>query len=112
MELVDLKIVCQFLSGHITSGKLQDSITGGGKLNSEQIKSLESLKNNISDKVHKADMSDSMKLLSDFSRYRQNLKYFRFAHRAFNRFVLLTDEDEKSFRNRQIRFTCCPQVLR
>ena len=94
MELVDLKIVCQFLSGHITSGKLQDSITGGGKLNSEQIKSLESLKNNISDKVHKADMSDSMKLLSDFSRYRQNLKYFRFAHRAFNRFVLLTDEDE------------------
>lgn len=94
MELVDLKIVCQFLSGHITSGKLQDSITGGGKLNSEQIKSLESLKNNISDKVHKADMSDSMKLLSDFSRYRQNLKYFRFAHRAFNRLVLLTDEDE------------------
>ena len=94
MELVDLKIVCQFLSDHITSGKLQDSITGGGKLNSEQIKSLESLKNNISDKVHKADMSDSMKLLSDFSRYRQNLKYFRFTHRAFNRFVLLTDEDE------------------
>jgi hypothetical protein len=39
-------------------------------------------------------MSDSMRLLCDISLYRQNLKYFRFSHRAFNRFTLLTDKDE------------------
>jgi len=35
MELVDLKIICQFLCGHITSDKLQSSISGGVKLNNE-----------------------------------------------------------------------------
>ncbi len=96
MEHVDLKTVCQFLSGNITAAKLQDSISGGSKLSAEQMKSLESLKSKLKDQVSKADSSDSLKLLSDISRYRQSLKYYRFAHRAFNRLSLLTaDEDLK-----------------
>lgn len=94
MELVDLKTVCQFLSGNITTSKLQDSISGGNKLSPEQIKSLESLKAQLKDQVSKADAVDSQKLLTDISRYRQNLKLFRFAHRAFNRLTLLTSEED------------------
>ena len=94
MELVDLKIVCQFLSGYINATKLQDSISGGKKLNSEQLKSLESLKHKIDEQISKADLVDSLKLLADFSRFRLHLKYYRFAHRAFNRLSLLTAEDE------------------
>lgn len=94
MEHVDLKTVCQFLSGNITTNKLQDSISGGNKLSSEQVKSLESLKAKLKDQVSKADAADSLKLLSDISRYRQALKYFRFAHRAFNRLALLSSEQD------------------
>lgn len=96
MEHVDLKTVCQFLSGSITTSKLQDSISGGNKLSSEQVKSLESLRSKLKEEVAKTDGADSLKLLTDISRYRQGLKYFRFAHRAFNRLALLTsDEDMK-----------------
>ena len=94
MEHIDLKTVCQFLSGNITTAKLQDSISGGNKLSPEQIKSLESLKAQLKDQVSKADAADSLKLLSDISRYRQSLKLFRFAHRAFNRLTLLTSEED------------------
>ncbi|MDA1369222.1 MAG: hypothetical protein O2971_00465 [Proteobacteria bacterium] len=94
LEHVDLKIVCQFLCGNITAAKLQDSISGGQHLNNEQIKSLESLKLKIKEQTSKADAVDSLKLLLDFSRFRQQLKYYRFAHRVFNRLSLLTAEDE------------------
>ena len=94
MEHIDLKTVCQFLSGNITTSKLQDSISGGSKLSPEQVKSLESLKAKLKDQVSKADAADSLKLLTDISRYRQALKYFRFAHRAFNRLALLSSEQD------------------
>ncbi|MEX0963191.1 MAG: hypothetical protein WDZ52_04000 [Pseudohongiellaceae bacterium] len=94
MEHIDLKTVCQFLSGNITTGKLQDGISGGNKLSPEQIKSLESLRSQLKAQVSKADATDSLKLLSDISRYRQHLKYFRFAHRAFNRLSILTNEED------------------
>lgn len=94
MEHVDLKVLCQFLSGHIAINKLQDSISGSNKLTSQQVKSLESLKNKITEQIGKADLVDSLKLLSDFSRFRQHLKYYRFAHRAFNRLSILTADGD------------------
>ena len=94
LENVDLKIVCQFLVGNITASKLQDSIGGGNKLSVEQMKSLESLKVKINEQITKADLGDSLKLLLDFSRYRRQLKLYRFAHRAFNRVSLRTSDDE------------------
>ena len=94
MEHVDLKTVCQFLSGNITTTKLQDSISGGNKLSPEQVKALEELRAQLKDQVSKVDAADALKLLLDISRYRQNLKYFRFAHRAFNRLSLLSNEDD------------------
>jgi len=94
MEHIDLKTVCQFLSGNITTSKLQDSISGTKILSSEQVKSLESLKAKLKDQASKADAADSLKLLSNISRYRRALKYFRFAHRVFNRFTLLSSEED------------------
>lgn len=94
LETVDLKVVCQFLVGNIPAAKLQDSITGGNKLNVEQMKSLESLKEKLREQIAKADHADSLKLLLDFSRYRRHLKLYRFAHRAFNRVSLRSSEDE------------------
>ncbi len=94
VESVDLKVVCQFLSGQINARKLQAGISGGNKLSSEQMKSLEKLKSRIKKQVSKADSTDSLKLLMDVSRYRQQLKYYRLAHRAFNRISIRTADDE------------------
>lgn len=94
LEHVDLKVICQYLSGKLTLEKLQDSITGGASLNNEQLKTLEALRVKTAEKVAKSDISDALKLLVDFSHYRKNLKYYRFAHRAFNRMSILTAEDD------------------
>ncbi len=93
-EHVDLKVICQYLSGNISLEKLEDSIVGGQKLNNEQRKSLETLREKIKEQIGKADLADSLRLLQDISRYRQQLKYFRFTHRAINRFSILTKEED------------------
>lgn len=94
MEHVDLKIICQYLSGNTTLEKLEESVVGGYKLNGEQLRSLESLREKIKEQIAKSDLTDSLRLLIDISRYRQQLKYFRFAHRIFNRFSILTKEED------------------
>ena len=94
MEIVDLKVACQFLSGQMTSIKLQDSISGGNKLSVEQLKFLESVKDKIKEQTDRADLTDSLKLLLDFSRFRQHLKFYRLAHRAFNRMNLIVSEED------------------
>jgi len=94
LEHVDLKTLCQYLAGLIPATKLHENLNGGGKLNSEQLKSLEQLRLEIEAKVARADAADVLRLLLDISRYRRLLKYYRFAHRAFNRLALLTAEDD------------------
>jgi len=94
LEHVDLKVICQYLSGRLSLEKLQDSITGGASLNNEQLKTLEALREKITEKVAKSDLSDALKLLVDFSHYRKNLKNYRFAHRAFNRMSILIAADD------------------
>lgn len=96
LEHVDLKTLCQYLAGLIPLTKLTESLNAGARLNSEQLKSLEQLRSEIEAKVAKADNSDILRMLLDISRYRRLLKYYRFAHRAFNRMSLLSaDEDIK-----------------
>ena len=94
LEYVDMKILCQYLAGMINMNKVTESLTGGMRLNQEQIKSLETTREQIEEKVSRADNSDLLRLLMDISAYRRGLKYFRFAHRAFNRLHLLTDPDD------------------
>lgn len=94
LERVDLKTVCQYLCGQIAINKVEDSAATGNKLNKEQLKSLEALQSDITEHLEAIDDSDLIKLLTEISRYRQQLKYFRFAHRAFNRLNLLTSKDD------------------
>ena len=94
LEHVDLKTLCQYLAGIIPLTKLSDNLNAGSKLNSEQLKSLEQLRTEIEAKVAKADSGDILRLLLDVSRYRRLLKYYRFAHRAFNRLALLSTEED------------------
>lgn len=94
MEYVELKVLCQYLAGIITMDKLSDNLNPGARLNSEQIRALENLRAEIEGKVSRADNHDILNLLLDISRYRRCLKYYRFAHRAFNRLSILTSEED------------------
>jgi hypothetical protein len=91
---VGLKTACQYLGGYIELDKLQEGLGNGQSLNNDQLKTLASLRENIQQTLNNADPADTLKLLTELSRYRLHLKYFRFAHRAFNRIKLLTDKDE------------------
>ena len=94
VEIVDLKVVCQYLAGAIPIEKLKENVIGGSTLSSQQETSLIELREKISTQIARADNSDMLKLLVDFSRYRQHLKLCRLAHRAFNRLILLRNEED------------------
>ncbi len=94
LDRVDLKAVCQFLCGQIGINKVEESAASGYKLNREQLKSLEALQADITEHLNDIDDSDLVKLLTEISRYREQLKYYRFAHRAFNRLNLLSSKDD------------------
>ncbi len=94
LEHIDMKVLCQYLAGLIPIAKVTESVSSGARLNPEQIKSLGVLREKIAEKVERSDEAEVLRLLTDIARYRRCLKNFRFAHRAFNRLNLLTDEDD------------------
>ncbi len=93
-EHLDLKSLCQYLSGKITLDKLTEGLSQGSSLNVEQVRTLENLRNETEEKVARANSEDILLLIQDVSSYRRKLKFFRFAHRAFNRISILTTEDD------------------
>lgn len=93
-EHLEIKTVCNFLSGKIPLSKLQETISGNHKLNSEQIKAFEQYRVGVADQVKIANSEVALDLLRNVSRYRRDLKLFRFAHRAFNRINILKDDDD------------------
>jgi hypothetical protein len=94
LEHLKVKTLCNFLSGKIPLTKLQETLSGSHKLNSEQIKSLEQYRDGIAEQVKTANRETSLIVLHQVGKYRRDLKLFRFAHRAFNRINILKNEDE------------------
>jgi hypothetical protein len=94
LEHLEVKTASHFLIGRIPLSKLQESISGNHKLNSEQIKSFEKYRDNIADQVKTVGAQTTLKLLHNVGKFRRDLKLFRFAHRAFNRINILKDVDD------------------
>lgn len=94
LERTELKTICQFIVGKLAIEKVQESIVGNNKLSNEQVRVLEQLQQKVAAAAKSFDESDAISILTSLGRYRRNLKLYRMAHRAFNRMVLLTDDDE------------------
>jgi len=94
LEHSEVNTLCNFLSGKIPLFKLQETISGSHKLNSEQIKSLEQHRDGIADQVKAANWQTCLKVLHQIGKYRRDLKFLHSAHRAFSRINILKDEDE------------------
>ncbi|MFK7863520.1 MAG: hypothetical protein AB8B95_04750 [Pseudohongiellaceae bacterium] len=93
-DQIETKHVCLFLAGKMTLQKLQDSILGSQKLNSEQVKVLEQYKSELAKLNSEVKRESVLSLLLSIGKFRHDLKLLRFAHRAFNRINILTVDDE------------------
>ncbi len=95
-EQVEGKILCQFLAGQIDTKKLQSRVTQGKTLTEAQLKSLQASLAEIKLETGARKLESALLILKDISRFRRQLKYYRLAHRAFNRIkILRKDEDLK-----------------
>ncbi|MEX0827389.1 MAG: hypothetical protein WD005_00380, partial [Haliea sp.] len=94
LEKADLKLICQYLCGYVPLAKVEESNSGTNKLNQQQLKVLADLHKSIRERIARLDNNDLVKILAEISRYRRELKHYRFAHRAFNRLNLLSNSDD------------------
>lgn len=93
-EELDPKLLCQYLGGECSVKRLQDPALGGRTLSDDEEDILKNSLKEISQAISK-NLNDSLiEILADVSRFRQHLKYTRFAHRIFNRMSILTDEGD------------------
>ncbi len=93
-EQIEGKILCQFLSGQIDARKLQSRVLAGGTFSPAQLKQFESIAGDINKEASTGEYESVLGILQDISRFRLHLKYFRLAHRAFNRVKILRLESE------------------
>ncbi|MDP1932251.1 MAG: hypothetical protein Q8L60_12420 [Gammaproteobacteria bacterium] len=93
-EQIEGKILCQFLSGQINAKKLQSRVLGGKTFSPAQLKQFESIAGDIKKEASARPYESVLGILQDISRFRLHLKYFRLAHRAFNRVKILRLENE------------------
>ena len=87
-------LLLQFFCGQISQKQLKERSVGTSRLEEGDIELLEQSAAIVLKelKTRKAEAAENA--LLKLSHYRQDLKYLRFAHRAFNRIRLLGNEDE------------------
>ncbi len=93
-EQVEGKILCQYLGGLINAQKLQSRTLNGKTFTPAQLKQLESMRGEVKHEAGAGRMESMLGILQDISRFRLHLKYYRLAHRAFNRIRILKLESE------------------
>lgn len=90
-EVLDIKEACEWLAD-INRKKVQQKL--GREETGAFVKLMEDAEEAVAERLKEDRETTLLKVLSDLSRYRLHLKYFRFAHRIFNRVrVLKADED-------------------
>ena len=93
LDLIELEDILGFVSG-VASGKIQDLVNGAAEGGPALQARLEECKVEF-DKMMRGSEDDlTVRLLTDYCRYRLHLKYYRFAHRMFNRLSVITEPQE------------------
>jgi len=93
-EQIEGRFLCQYLCGQIDTRKLQARALNGHTFTPAQLKQFgESIKQ-IRQEAGPLALESTLAILQDISRFRRHLKYYRLAHRAFNRLRILRSEEE------------------
>lgn len=93
-EQIEGRILCQYLGGLINTHKLQSRTLNGKTFTSTQLKQFEGIRQEIKREAGTGQMASILDILQDISRFRLHLKYYRLAHRAFNRIRILKLDSE------------------
>ena len=92
-DRIDAKVLCQYFSGQINIKKLLDRCSKK-PLSELQVKQLVKAAEEVDRQTGGDAAQQAFLILEDVSRFRQHLKQYRFAHRAFNRLKVLKQVDE------------------
>ncbi len=92
-ERFDPRLLCQFFGGQIPLRKLIDQ-AGKKALPDTLLEKIEQGCEEVKKQASGHGRRNTALILEDISRYRLHLKYYRFAHRCFNRLKILKHPDD------------------
>ncbi len=93
MDLLDVEDIMGLVSG-VDGRKVQDALDMSADGASALAARLETCRKEFDQLYRDDDDELFIRFLSDYSRYRLHLKYYRFAHRVFNRLSVITDPEK------------------
>ena len=93
LDLIDLEDILGFVSG-VESEQIKDLVDGTADGGLALQAKLEKCKAEFEKMMREPEDSLTVRLLTDYCRYRLHLKYYRFAHRMFNRLSVITEPEK------------------
>jgi len=84
-EQIEGRFLCQYLCGQIDAKKLQARALNGYTFTPAQMKLFGEAIRQIKQEAGPRALESTLGILQDICRFRRHLKYYRLAHRAFNR---------------------------
>lgn len=93
-EQTEGKLLCQYFSGQIDLKKLRSRSQSGKPFTEAQLKQFGASIAQVKLEAGPRKLESTLAILQDISRFRRHLKYYRLAHRAFNRLRILKKEEE------------------
>ena len=93
-EQIEGRYLCQYFCGQINTKKLQARALNGHSFTPAQLKQFKDTIKQVKLEAGPRALESTLAILLDISRFRRHLKYYRLAHRAFNRLRILRSEEE------------------
>lgn len=97
-EILGIGQACEYIAG-INTKKHAARIDRKQQAGQATIEKLDGLEKRLNREFKESANEKFLAVLSDWSRYRLHLKYFRFAHRAFNRINVITEPEKAQLSN-------------
>lgn len=93
-EQIEAKILCHFVCGNIDSKRLQARTLYNKTFSAPAIKHFETIARKVKTELGNHTLEYTFDVIQDIARFRLQLKYYRFSHRAFNRINLLKSAND------------------
>lgn len=92
-QIMDVRLACAYVAGN-DAKKIVSKLDMNEEGVTSLIKRLDSVADSLPKLIKEEGEEFFLRILSDITRYRLHLKYFRFAHRALNRIKVITEPEE------------------
>jgi len=93
-QVMDPLVLSKYLGGELSFKDFQKRLNREYEFSKSELKLLKETEQEVRHEIEKNASDVLIKFLTVFAQYRLHLKYYRFAHRVFNRFSILTDPEK------------------